>query len=212
MADYFDVNIEAWTVDILTSLMDDLVSSSPSLSHHTGITAGTLGHETELVLAQGATILLPGFDMKSEGHPVGPDGQMRGNLLDGPATRTSKDGSRYNVIPMNPDVTPGPFHAPTQDNQDIYISANMLAQKAGVEAAMQFLQGAGLDSDQVYKWATERYAGAVGNVKSGRVVFRTVSTDSPTASWWYPPRMVSDPTSVAEAFADVESWLKGAGG
>lgn len=211
MADYFDVNIEAWTVDILTAVMDDLVSSSPSLSHHTGVTAGVLGHETELVLAEGATIMLPGFDMKTEGQPVGPNGQMRGNLLGGPATRTSKSGSRYNIIPLNPDVTPGQFHAPTADNQDLYISANMLAQKAGVQAAMQFLQGAGLTSDEVYRWSTERYAGVSGTAGS-RVVFRTVSTDSPAASWWYPPRMVSDPTSIAEALADIESWLKGAGG
>ena len=209
----FDADVSQWMTDILTAVADDLVASSPSLSHHTGITAEEEGHRTDLILAHAGTVTVPGFDMKYEGYPVGPEGQMRGHLLVGPATRTSKKGVRYNVIPLDPSVEPGPYHRSQEDNPELFVSANMLAAKAGVQAAVSFLQGAGAAQDAIYKWVTERYGGAKPQGGGRSVVFRTV-TDQPNqaAAWWYPPRQEADPASLAQAMADVEAWLAGGGG
>ena len=205
----FDVNVQEWAVDILNGLADELVTSSPSFSHHTGVTTGEGGHVTDLVLADAKVIAVPGFDMRYEGQPLGPDGQMRGNLLMGSKTRTSKKGTKYNIIPINPDSSPGSYHQALEDNPELFLSANMLAAKKGAQAATQFLQGAGLSAEGVSQWVTERYQGAVKQ-SGGSVVFRTV-TDNPSqsASWWYPPTETIDPTSIEEALRDLESWLGG---
>ena len=196
---------------VLLDLLDEMVTASPHISHHTGLSAFEEGYKTELVLAESAETILPGFDMKYEKQPVGPNGAMRGGLLTGPYAKShvSKKGSHYAIIPMNPDDGPKGFHKPSEIDPDLFISANMLAEKSGEAVAMQFLLGAGANPQQVYAWQTSRNQGARETGNGGHVVFRTVSEDSPSASWWYPPRRVSIGVDAGKALADIDKFWGG---
>lgn len=195
--DVAEMGLEDLRLAFAETLLDDMVEAMPSVSHHTGAHPADMGYSSELVLAKPQMATLPGFDMRHEGMDVG--GQMRGHLLDGPMARRNRHGTLYNVIPINPDTSPGPYHQETR--KDIYLSANMLAEKAGVDTAMRFLLGQGETPQDVYEWQTERYGGRAGNV-----VFRTVSEDQPSGSWWYPPTQVVSPAAIAEAMRELEAW------
>lgn len=203
--------VEMLVADLAEFVMGDIVEQLPSVDRFENVVHETGISSAHLIVVNRETMVIPGFDMKYEKQPVGPNGEMRGGLLTGPATRMSKRGTRYNVIPINPDIEPGPYHKQNELDPELYASANMLASKAGEAAAMKFLMGAGATPDQVYDWQTRRYAGVREAMGGGQVVFRTVSSDSPQASWWYPPRVVEGTGGLEKAFAEIEALLGGGG-
>ncbi len=198
--DIAEMSLEDLRLSIVDTLLEDLVNELPSVSHHTGAHPHENGYASDLVLAHPEMATLPGFDMRHEGIEVA--GQMRGHLLDGPKSRRNRRGELYNVIPLNPSVSPGPFHQEFQ--KDLYLSANMLAEKAGVDAAMRFLLGQGEPSNMVYEWQRERYAGRVGDT-----VYRTVKENQTMGSWWYPPTQAVSPASLEKAMKELEAWGHG---
>ncbi|MCL6444825.1 MAG: hypothetical protein K6T83_15450 [Alicyclobacillus sp.] len=210
-----DNDLEAFVEDLiqdsLLGLIDDLAQSIDGVSHHTGLEASEHGYTTHLVLNDvKETIVIPGFDMKWDKRPVGPNGEMRGGLLTGPVAEQNamESGKRYNVIPIPTEKLTG-YHKLVDPEEELYISANMLASVRGVEAAIAFLQGAGASPDEIYEWKTGRYHRAI-ETPSGPVVFRTVSEDSPAASWWHPPMNIEIPVrETDEVLRDIDSLFEG---
>lgn len=197
--------------ELLGGFLDEIIAESKSMSHHTGVSKiADARYYTDIILkTEGKPTLVPGFDMKWEKRPVGPNGEERGGLLTGSGVRYNKKGQRYNIIPINPDHEPSGFNLPNED-KTLFVTANMLAEKKGIQAAEAFLRGVGGGEDMVYAWKTERYKGMVQQ-NGGNVVFRTVTEDpSQKAAWWYPPRMTEEVSSdTIDALLELETLLGG---
>lgn len=109
-----------------------------------------------------------------------PAWDMKPGLLHGPKSRPLRRGGRYNIIPMRHD----PETVPTPVVLDL-VMHGVAADEVGPRRQKYTPVGA-------YLWKTGLYSrmrigGGAGH-PSGPVTFRTVSTRSPAASWWYPAR------------------------
>ncbi len=109
-----------------------------------------------------------------------PAWDMKPGLLHGPKSRPMRRGGRYNIIPMRHD----PETVPTPVVLDL-VMHGVAAAEVGPQRQKYTPVGA-------YLWKTGLYSrmriGGGNGHPSGPVTFRTVSTRSPAASWWYPAR------------------------
>jgi len=73
-------------------------------------------------------VMQPGFNMRYEGLSEPVNGHGVGRLLLGPKTRTSRKGSRYNIIPIpdDPDNPDGPVHFRTVSSMGENVSSTWL--------------------------------------------------------------------------------------
>lgn len=108
MANIFDLTPEELALDLAYFIGQDIVQSVTELSNEYMITHDGTGVSINLALNSGTETTsggfidtyIPPFDMRDESAYIPSLGRRIGNLLQGPATKISKTGNRYNIIPL----------------------------------------------------------------------------------------------------------------
>lgn len=142
---------------------------------------------------------------------------MKSGLLSGPKSKTSKDGTRYNIIPFSHQTSGLSDQALSAlannvRNFQTNIGLRTKLLPNGSMAHMgnnQFVKSGGIDIPvSSYTWTTGHESG-IQMGANGPVTFRTVSDRSNPASWWYPAKQ-ENPVFEAVWNAtknDVEQWI-----
>lgn len=137
----------------------------------------------------------PGLLDKAAGNKSAWD--MKPGLLSGPKARTSKSGSRYNIIPMKHKFT-------TLSNEAISALVGNVK-----DFSSNYGQRSKITPAGHYTWSTGIESGIRLSMESGPITFRTVSDNSDPASWWYPARTENPMVdAVWSAVKDeIEKWV-----
>ena len=159
---------------------------------HHPVTATVTTTETGVVIA------IPPDDARAvEGGTRAWD--MKPGLTHGPKSRVGRHGSRYTIIPFQHRAADVPSAAVWA----LLFNARYVDPHRQTSANAPAVLGS-------YTWRTGQFSG-IRLGRTGPVTFRTVSTRSPAASWWYPARPGqpwADPVWAYVADAVTSVWVR----